>query len=84
MNDEYQEDVFTDPAEHHPLLRLTIRYITLLFLFFLALFIPALTFYFFSILLHLSTTIGTLLGVLSFILYLYVFWKKELWNLIKR
>lgn len=79
-----EDDVFKDPAEHHPLLRLTIRYSILLLLLFLALALPAFTFYLFSIKYNQSSTLGTILGLFVFVLYLFVLWKKELWNLIKR
>jgi hypothetical protein len=84
MVDDDQEDVFKDPAAHHPFIHLMIRYFTLLFLLFLSIFIPGITFYLVSIVLKLSTTLGTILGLLTFALYLRLLWKKELWNLIKR
>ncbi len=84
MIDDNQEDVFKDPAAHHPFIHLVIRYSTLLFLLFLSVFIPGITFYLVSIVLHLPTTLGTIIGLLAFILFLYLMWKKELWNLIKR
>ena len=83
MKDE-PEDEFKDPAEHHPFLRLIIRYFILLFLLFLSIFIPGITFFLVSIVLKLPTELGTILGLLAFVLYLYLLWKKELWNLIKR
>lgn len=84
MSDDYEEDVFKDPAAHHPFIHLMIRYSTLLFLLFLSVFIPGITFYLVSIVLKLPTTLGTILGLLAFFFYLYIMWKKELWNLIKR
>jgi len=79
-----EDDVFKDPAEHYPFIRLLIRYSILLLLLFLALALPAFTFYVVSIQFNQSSTLGTILGLFVFILYLYVLWKKELWNLIKR
>ena len=79
-----QDDEFNDPAEHHPFLRLLMRYFILLFLIFLSVFIPGITFFVVSILLKLPTELGTILGLVTFVFYLYLMWKKELWNLIKR
>ena len=79
-----EDDVFKDPAEHYPFIRLLIRYSILLLLLFLALALPAFTFYVMSIQFNQSSTLGTILGLFVFVLYLYVLWKKELWNLIQR
>lgn len=79
-----EDDVFKDPAEHYPFIRLLMRYSILLLLLFLALALPAFTFYVMSIQFNQSSTLGTILGLFVFVLYLYVLWKKELWNLIKR
>ena len=84
MNNNHKEDMFKDPAKNHPFLRLIVRYGILLFLLLLALLIPTIVFYVVSILFHLHSTLGTILGLASFVLYLYVLWKKELWNLIRR
>ena len=74
----------TDPAEKNPWRSYIIRNFTTRFLILLSLLIPLFVFYFVSILASISTTIGVFLAFISFIVYIYLLWKKELWNQIKR
>ena len=84
MSEDTTEDDFEDPATHHPYKRLFIRYTTLYALIIFILLIPAFVFYTLSIFFNLSTSFGMTFALLSFLLCLYLLWKKELWNLIKR
>jgi len=83
-DEEYDESVFYDPAEQTPLKRYVIRATLASIIYLLLLIIPAIVFYCVSILLDLPDTWGILCAFVSFFAYLYVFWKKELWNLIQR
>ncbi len=73
-----------DPAESTPTERLILRYLTASFLFLLFLIIPSLVCVLVSIYGGFPIEIGFLFAGISFLVYLYFFWKKELWNMIRR
>jgi hypothetical protein len=73
-----------DPAESAPTQRLIVRYVTASFLFLLFLIIPLLVWVLVSVYGGFPLVFGFLLAGLSFLVYIYFFWKKELWNMIKR
>jgi hypothetical protein len=73
-----------DPAESAPTERFIIRYVTASFLFLLFLIIPLSVCVLVSVYGGFSIEIGFLFAGISILVYLYVFWKKELWNMIKR
>ena len=77
-------DGLEDPAKSHPWKRYFFRGFTTNILIYLTLIIPAIVFYFVVILVGLSTAIGISLAFISFLIYVYFLWKKELWNKIKR
>ncbi len=78
------EDDCKDPASKHPWKRYIIRsFITEIFIL-LALAIPFFIFYIISIIVGLPTEIGILVAFISFIIYIYIFFKKELWSKVKR
>jgi len=81
---EMEEDYNLDPAKDHPWKRYFIREFSTNFLILIILIIPALVFYFVSLLVGLSETIGISLAFISFIMLVYLILKKELWNKIKR
>lgn len=76
--------VYEDVAESAPTQRLIVRYFTAAFLFLLFLILPGLVFYLVSVYGGFSIEIGFLFVGVSFFVYLYIFWKKELWNIIRR
>jgi hypothetical protein len=76
--------MYIDPAESAPTERLIVRYVTASFLFLLFLIIPLLVCVLVSVYGGFPIVFGFLLAGISFLVYLYVFWKKELWNMIKR
>jgi hypothetical protein len=78
------EPVYEDIAESAPTQRLIVRYFTAAFLLLLFLIIPSFVFYLVSIYGGFTNEIGFLFVGVSFFVYLYIFWKKELWNMIKR
>jgi len=73
-----------DPAESAPGQRLILRYLTASFLSLLFVIIPLLVCVLVSVYGGFPIEIGFLLAGISFLVYLYFFWKKELWNMIKR
>jgi hypothetical protein len=73
-----------DPAESAPGQRFILRYLTASFLFLLLIIIPLLVCVLVSVYGGFPIEIGFLLAGISFLVYLYFFWKKELWNMIKR
>ncbi len=73
-----------DVAESAPIQRLTSRYFTAVFLFLLFLIIPGFVFFLVSVYGGLRMEIGFLFAGASVFVYLYILWKKELWNMIKR
>ena len=73
-----------DVAESAPTQRFVLRYVTAAFLFLLFLIIPGLAFFVVSIYIGFQTEIGFLFACASILVYIYIFWKKELWNSIKR
>jgi hypothetical protein len=81
---DLEDEEYKDPAEAHPWKRYIIRRFTTVFLIFLAIIIPGVVFVLVSILAGLSTEIGITLAFVSFILYVYLFVKLELWNKVKR
>ena len=73
-----------DPAESAPTQRLISRYLTAAFLMLLFVIIPLLVCVLVSIYGGFPIVFGFLFAGISFLVYLYFFWKKELWNMIKR
>lgn len=73
-----------DPAESAPIQRFLLRYWIASFLFLLFVIIPGLVFFLISVSGGFPIEIGFLFAGISVFLYLYIFWKKELWNMIKR
>ena len=78
------DDVFYDPAEDAPVTRYFIRWFMASFLFLLLFIIPGIVYLTLSIIAGLPNEIGGLFAFISFFIYIYILWKKELWNLIKR
>ena len=83
-NVELDDPVFNDPAEKAPLKRYIIRHSWASLIYLLLFIIPLFVFYIVSILLSFPDELGIICSFVSFIAYFYIFWKKELWNLIKR
>ena len=83
-NVELDDPVFDDPAEKAPLKRYIIRNLWASLIYLLLFVIPLFVFYIVSILLSFPDELGIICSFVSFIAYFYIFWKKELWNLIKR
>ncbi len=75
---------YEDPAKSAPVQRYLIRSFWVVFLYILVLVIPAFVYILISELAGLPNNIGVFFAFLSFFVYIYIFWKKELWNLIKR
>jgi nitrate reductase NapE component len=73
-----------DIAESAPTERLIVRYVIASFLFLLFIIIPLLVYALVSVYGGIPIEIGFLFAGISFLVYLYFFWKKELWNMIKR
>lgn len=84
VEEQNEKDVFYDPAEKAPYQRFILRSLLTHILFLLILIIPACVFLIVSVIGDFPTEVGFIFAILSFILYLYIFLKKELWNLIKR
>jgi len=76
--------VYEDVAESAPTQRLILRYFTAAFLFLLFLILPGFVFFLVSVYGGFPIEIGFLFAIVSVFVYLYIFWKKELWNMIKR
>ena len=76
--------IVEDPAKAHPWKRYILRRFTTHLFIYLSLLIPVFIFYTISILAGLSTEIGIFLAFISFLVYIYILWKKELWNKIIR
>jgi hypothetical protein len=76
--------IHKDPAESAPSQRLILRYLTTSFLFALFVIIPGLVCVLVSVYGGFPIEIGFLFAGISVLVYLYFFWKKELWNMIKR
>jgi hypothetical protein len=76
--------VCEDIAESAPTQRLILRYLTAAFLFLLFIIIPGLVFFLVSVYGGFPIEIGFLCAGVSVFIYLSIFWKKELWNMIKR
>ena len=73
-----------DPAEFNPWKRYFLRsFITNIFIY-LTIIIPGFVFYFVSIFLGFSITIGIFFAFISFLIYVYFLLKYELWNKIDR
>ena len=83
-NKDLDDPVFADPAEQAPIKRYIIRGFWTSFLYLLLLVIPGIVFYLISILFGLSNQIGIFFAFVSFFIYIYFFWKMELWNMIQR
>ncbi|MCK4416501.1 MAG: hypothetical protein KAU84_05035, partial [Thermoplasmatales archaeon] len=64
--------------------RYIIRGFWVIFLYLLILIIPALVYILISELAGLPNNVGVGFAFLSFFGYIYIVWKKELWNIIKR
>jgi hypothetical protein len=73
-----------DIAESAPSQRLILRYLTAAFLFLLFVIIPGFVFFLVSVYGGFRFEIGFIFVGVSVLVYVYIFWKKELWNLIKR
>lgn len=73
-----------DPAESAPVQRFVLRYVTAVFLMLLFIIIPLCVIAVFSVYGGLPIGVGFLFGGIAFLVYLYLFWKKEVWSLIKR
>jgi hypothetical protein len=73
-----------DLAESAPTERLIVRYLTASFLLLLFVIIPLLVGFLVSVYGGFPIVFGFLFAGISFLIYLYFFWKKELWNMIKR
>ncbi len=80
MNLPKHEDI----AESAPTQRLILRYLTAAFLFLLLIIIPGIVFFLVSVYGGFHIEIGFLFAGVSVLVYLYILWKKELWNMIKR
>ncbi len=84
MYDMKQDKDSEDPAQSHPWKRFIVRgFVTQLFIY-LSIIIPGLVFFLVSILIGASFVIGILLAFISFVVYIYILCKKELWNKIRR
>jgi hypothetical protein len=81
--EEIEKESNLDSANVHPLKRYTARNFTTNFLIYLILIIPAFVFYMVSVLIGLSTAIGITLSFITFIILVYLTWKRELWNKIR-
>ena len=75
---------YEDPAKAAPVQRYVIRSFWVAFLYILILVIPALVYMIISELAGLPNNIGVFFAFLSFFVYIYIVWKKELWNKIQR
>lgn len=75
---------YKDPAESAPIRRYILRELTADFLASLLIIIPGLVFALVSVYGGFPYEVGFVLAFLSFLGYVYVFWKKQLWNKIKR
>jgi hypothetical protein len=75
---------YEDPTKSAPVQRYIIRSFWVVFLYILVFVTPALVYILISELAGLPNDIGVFFAFLSFFVYLYILWKKELWNLIKR
>ena len=75
---------YEDPAKSAPIQRYVIRIFWVTLLYLLILIIPALTYILISELAGLANNIGIFFAFISFFGYVYILWKKELCNMIKR
>jgi hypothetical protein len=75
---------YKDPAESAPIRRYILREFATIFLASLLVIIPGLVYVLVSVYGNFSKEIGFLFALLSFAVYLYIVWKKQLWNMIKR
>jgi hypothetical protein len=75
---------YEDPAKSAPIRRYLIRSFWVIFLYLLILIIPAFVYILISELAGFQSNIGGFFAFLSFFVYIYILWKKELWNIIKR
>ncbi len=80
----HDEIYYEDPAAKAPIRRYIIRGFWVIFLYLLILIIPALAYILISELAGLPNNVGVGFAFLSFFGYIYIVWKKELWNIIKR
>jgi hypothetical protein len=78
------DDYYEDPAKAAPIRRYIIRSFWTIFLFLFALVIPSIVYVLVSVVGNFSTSLGWLFAFFSLIIYIYIVWKKELWNNIKR
>jgi predicted nucleic-acid-binding Zn-ribbon protein len=81
---DLDDSAFADPAKQAPIKRYMIRGFWTSFLYILLFVIPGIVFFLISILFGLPNQIGIFFAFLSFFIYIYFFWKNELWNMIKR
>jgi hypothetical protein len=80
----FNKNYFEDPAEAAPIRRYILRSFLTSMLILCAVVLPGIVYGLVSIVGPFSNEIGALCALLSFIFYLYLVWKKELWNTIKR
>ena len=73
-----------DPAESAPIQHFILRYVSAAFLFLLFILIPLVVCVLVSVYGGFPIEIGFIFAGISVLVYLYIFWKKELWNMIKR
>ena len=81
---DLEDTEHADPAEAHPWKRYILRRFTTEILIFLAIIIPVAVFVVVSIIAGISNEIGIIFAFISFILYVYIFIKLELWGKIRR
>jgi hypothetical protein len=84
MNNIEKEKDLEDPAKTHPWRRHIVRSSFTYIFIYLILIIPGLVFFIISIVAGFPTEIGMLSAFVSLFLYLFILWKKELWNYIRR
>ncbi len=77
-------DFFQDPAIKAPMRRFIFRIFWTEAIILFAFVVPAIVFWLVSIVGRIPPGIGAICTLASFIGYIYVVWKKELWNKIKR
>lgn len=80
----YDNDYFKDPAEAAPIRRYVVRSLLTSGLILCAVILPGLVYGLVSIIGPFASGVGAICALLAFVLYVYIAWKKELWNTIKR
>lgn len=78
------KDYFKDPAEAAPVRRYVARSLLTSALILGAVILPGIAYGLISIIGPFPNEVGVVGALLSFVLYVYIAWKKELWNTIKR